>query len=572
MNLLRKVKPAIRAAWRDAFPEAYLRRLIGSGAGIFTHMSPNERLYLFDEAMRVSRGAGRFLEVGSYLGASASVLAEAARRKGGGSGSVFCVDTWHNDAMGEGRRDTFDEFRENTARWQEYIVPLRGSSSDVPLPDNGLFDLIFIDGDHSYAGARRDIERFAPRVGPGKLLVLHDYSPRWPGVREAAGELLQTGGWFVRGLVGSLLSLERAADARRAASDDACPARCPESATASDGSDQPPLVSVVMGVRNGLTYLSQAIDSILSQTMQDFEFIIVDDGSTDGTCEFLRKLAGDEPRIVLVEQEHGGLARALNAGLSQARGKYIARMDADDISLPQRFERQAAYLDANADCVAVGGFIERIDPQGRPLAVEEYPTGHADIERALLALSRDRATMCHPLAMIRRDAVAAIGGYREDFGAAQDRDLWLRLLERGRLASLPLVLLKYRMHSASVTSSRAATQKAAAERAIRDAYARRGISLPDEKAAADVAAQSTADVREHWARLAISGGNYRTALRHAWGAVIRNPGSSRRWRILARAFKRSLHDGLCSQGPARQIPLESAAVPASGLTPSVPRH
>jgi predicted O-methyltransferase YrrM len=189
-------------------PRLFLQLLVGKAKNIFTHTSPRERVLLYDEAT-LSFQNGVFLEIGSYVGASAVILAEAIRRKAEKNqhGKVICVDTWRNDAMTEGNRDTWKEFMANTNKWQHYIVPVKGHSNEVELPCGGPLDLVFIDGDHSYEGVKADANRFANLVRNGGRLIFHDQDR--PGVARVIGEVLQGGGWRVANSVQRMISLCR---------------------------------------------------------------------------------------------------------------------------------------------------------------------------------------------------------------------------------------------------------------------------------------------------------------------------------------------------------------------------
>lgn len=153
---------------------------------IFTHMTPQERLLLYELGLQQPTGA-ILLEVGSYLGASACFLASAASVRGA---KVYCVDTWHNEAMTEGVRDTWAEFRANTRPYSSLIVPLRGLSVDVAESFEDEIDLLFLDGDHSYEGCRADVLAWLPRLKSGGVLVMHDYG--WAeGVQRVVHELIE---------------------------------------------------------------------------------------------------------------------------------------------------------------------------------------------------------------------------------------------------------------------------------------------------------------------------------------------------------------------------------------------
>lgn len=209
-----------------------------------------------------------------------------------------------------------------------------------------------------------------------------------------------------------------------------------------------PKVSVLMSVYNGERFLHEAVDSILNQTFTDLEFIIVDDGSTDNTWQILQEYAADEPRLLLMRNESNlGLAGSLNRGLSLARGEYIARMDADDVSLPERLAAQVAFLDESPDVGVAGSSVQVIDGDGSPGNVWRYPTTHGLILWSLCF----HTSIMHPTAVFRRAVVQRVGGYDESFAQAQDRDLWQRISSFARLANLPEVYLLHRLHPISVS-------------------------------------------------------------------------------------------------------------------------
>ncbi len=208
-----------------------------------------------------------------------------------------------------------------------------------------------------------------------------------------------------------------------------------------------PRVSVVMPVHNGARYLAQAVESILAQTFTDFEFVIVDDGSTDDTPELLRRYEAADGRIRVYRQEKAGLPASLNHGCRRARGAYLARMDADDIAFPDRLARQVEFLDRHPRVAMVGSAVVRIDGAGREIKRNVCPTSHAEIVAAL----REYTPFTHPTVMLRAEALAALGGYREAYGPAEDHDLWVRLSERYELANLPDPLLYYRVYPGQVS-------------------------------------------------------------------------------------------------------------------------
>lgn len=208
-----------------------------------------------------------------------------------------------------------------------------------------------------------------------------------------------------------------------------------------------PAISVVMTVRDRTTYLDEALGSVLAQTDSDFEFIVVGDGASPEMVARVASWAARDARIRFIVRPHAGLAAALNTGTAVARGKYIARIDDDDVALPGRLAAQRRFLDAHPEVAVVGSAYEEIDEQGVVGRTVRPPISREGIERRLL---RDNP-ICHSSAMIRRDALCAIGGYRPQFRRAQDFDLWLRLSERHELRNLPDVLLRYRVHRNKLT-------------------------------------------------------------------------------------------------------------------------
>nr|WP_199000412.1 glycosyltransferase [Flavobacterium sp. ASV13] len=207
-----------------------------------------------------------------------------------------------------------------------------------------------------------------------------------------------------------------------------------------------PKITVLMPVYNCELYIEEAIDSILNQTFSDFEFIIIDDASSDSTVSIIKKY--NDPRVQLIEKpQNSGYTNSLNYGLSIAKGEYIARMDGDDISLPNRFVKQVAFLDKNPETVLIGTFFKIID-KDKIITVPEY---HDDIKLAML---KD-CCIGHPTVMMRKsclDKFALIYDTKKE--PAEDYDLWTRLLAVGKLYNLQEVLLNYRIHNSQVSHKR----------------------------------------------------------------------------------------------------------------------
>jgi len=206
-----------------------------------------------------------------------------------------------------------------------------------------------------------------------------------------------------------------------------------------------PRVSVVMSVFNGENYLEEAINSILHQTLSDFEFIIIDDGSDDSTPGLLANSAYQDPRILIHRFDHNqGLSTALNFGIRLARGEYIARMDADDICHPCRLQKQVGFMDTHPDIGLCGTWITFI---GNSSGVMKYETDHENIRSRLLF----GALFCHPTIIVRRNTIFEKDlFYNEQIKFAQDYELWGRVCNRVRVANMPEFLLQYREHESSL--------------------------------------------------------------------------------------------------------------------------
>ena len=205
-----------------------------------------------------------------------------------------------------------------------------------------------------------------------------------------------------------------------------------------------------MSVYNGERFLAESIESVLSQTFSDFEFLILDDGSSDGSGPIIDHYAARDPRIRAIHRENRGLITSLNQLLVEARAPIIARMDADDVCNPQRFERQYAFLEANSDYGVVSSWADDIDADGRALPSNGvvHPADHEGFLEAV----HHSTPLCHPATMYRRDPALAAGGYHRAFKHCEDYDLWLRLADLTKLCSLQEPLLKYRRTESQVSN------------------------------------------------------------------------------------------------------------------------
>ena len=294
----------------------------------------------------------------------------------------------------------------------------------------------------------------------------------------------------------------------------------------------PPLISVCMPVYNTETYIAEAVESILAQSYRNFEFIIIDDGSTDRSLAILECYADQDARIRLSSRAHAGYLIRLNEMLEEARGDFIARMDADDVAMPERFIKQIDFLDAHPEVVAVGSRILAIDSDGDPIAEFCTAQDHEEIDRAHLDVRG--GFINHPVAMIRTGAIRTIGGYRADYWPAEDVDLWLRLAEIGRLANVPERLLEYRRHPESISHTQQSRQYERCQAAAIDAHRRRCLPLPSWEALEKD--NRKADPRVYlrtWAWWALGAGNLGTARKYAFKSLRSSPLTWQNWKLVA---------------------------------------
>ncbi|QBQ54497.1 glycosyltransferase family 2 protein [Nitrosococcus wardiae] len=229
-----------------------------------------------------------------------------------------------------------------------------------------------------------------------------------------------------------------------------------------------PSVSVLMIAYNSAPYISDAIKSILKQTFQEFEFIIVNDGSTDGTTELIREFARQDLRIRAIETENRGIGAATNRGLVECHGRYIAIMDSDDIAEPARLKAQADFLESHPDIAGVGSQWLMIDTKGQIVGLDTHPTKPELVEVLMFAFF----CLHHPTIMIRRDALLAAGGYTEDRAClVPDYDVFLRLILSGfKLSNLPQVLFRWRLNPTGTTRGKAKAQTLSADLVRRHAF------------------------------------------------------------------------------------------------------
>lgn len=209
-------------------------------------------------------------------------------------------------------------------------------------------------------------------------------------------------------------------------------------------------VTVLMSVYNGMPYLPEAVDSILKQTLQDFTFLIINDGSTDGTEDYLNQLT--DQRVQVVEGQHCGLGAALNLGLTMCKTEFLARMDADDIALPTRLETQLRFLRFHREVGLIGTRVSYFGTGEHRGFAPPLPIDHEDIYAGYLS---GRGGLFHPTVMCRLGLLKSIGGYRVA-GVGQELDVFLRMGEVSKLANLNEVLQLWRLRPNSITATKLA--------------------------------------------------------------------------------------------------------------------
>ncbi len=217
-----------------------------------------------------------------------------------------------------------------------------------------------------------------------------------------------------------------------------------------------PKVSVLMPAYNAEKYIGEAIESILNQTFKDFEFIIIDDCSTDNTWGIIQKYAEKDNRIVILRNEKNSkIPKTLNRGLSISRGKYIARVDADDWSYPYRLDKQINFMESHPEVGVSGGNMEVCDETMNKIGLRRYNLDDGKIRKKIFRYS----PFSHPLIIFRADVAQNLRGYNEDLSDAEDYDLYFRIGRYYKFSNLDDILLKYRVTKNSFSHSRVKKQE-----------------------------------------------------------------------------------------------------------------
>jgi glycosyltransferase involved in cell wall biosynthesis len=209
-----------------------------------------------------------------------------------------------------------------------------------------------------------------------------------------------------------------------------------------------PKVSVLMPCYNASEFIHESVESILNQVYSDFELILINDGSTDDTLAIGKQYAERDKRIKIISKSNTGLPDSLNVGLNAAQGEWIARLDADDIAMPYRLQKQMKCIDKSKEIVLVGSGCVAIDRQGNEIGRYKYPGSHFKIVKSMEKMA---SPFPHSSAFFSRNLVKKIGGYCSRFKAGEDIDLWFRISNLGSICCLPEPLIKLRKHAESIT-------------------------------------------------------------------------------------------------------------------------
>ncbi|MDA8130461.1 MAG: glycosyltransferase family 2 protein [Elusimicrobia bacterium] len=249
------------------------------------------------------------------------------------------------------------------------------------------------------------------------------------------------------------------------------------------GSSGSPPISVLMSCYNGSRWLPEALDSVLGQTFANFEFIVVDDGSVDATPRILREYEGRDGRLRVLLKQNTGLADSLNAGLSLARGTWIARVDQDDICEPSRLERQLEFAASRSGLVLLGSGFSEIDERGSLIGVHSYPGSHRGLSRRL---ERLQGFFPHSSAFYLAAAARGVGGYNRRISRAEDWRLWLELSLKGELSCLREPLVRIRKHSGQMSWDASGSRQLFDAAAATACHFLRKAGLPDPSTAPDL--------------------------------------------------------------------------------------
>jgi glycosyltransferase involved in cell wall biosynthesis len=303
-----------------------------------------------------------------------------------------------------------------------------------------------------------------------------------------------------------------------------------------------PLVSILTPCYNTARYLRQTVESVLAQTFGDFELLLLNDGSTDGTEALLHELAAVDSRISIRTRANKGLVNTRNELLAWARGKYIAWLDSDDAMTPKRLQLQVTRLEMEPDLAWIGGAATLTDPEGMPIRTHSFPEDHA----AICKIMEEEIGCYFNSTTMRRDLALKLGGFRHPFIISEDYDLCLRMSEIGRVANLPDVVLLYRQHMASTvnkdrpksfTYSRLVRQLAAERKQQGSDRLQRGEQVELDFGQLPSQRRNLAETHRRWAWWALNDGHLRTARKYALHALRDAPLEKESWKLMACAIR-----------------------------------
>lgn len=303
-----------------------------------------------------------------------------------------------------------------------------------------------------------------------------------------------------------------------------------------------PTVSVILPVFNAEKYLENALVSLSNQTFKNFEVIAIDDGSGDGSARILERFAKEDVRFRLISRPNTGIVGALEDARKLAKGRYIARMDADDWSDPNRFDRQIELLDANSDLVAIGSDVIFMDEDGNRVENCKRETDPIKIRNALL--SGDGGALIHPSVMFRAVAVESVGGYRRSSQFLEDLDLFLRLDLIGTLSNCSESLLKYRVHAKSINFQRIASRESTKKSVLQNAHEIRGLRYRQKSRPSGEDFCDQRRLHRKWAVTSTEFGERSVAISHGWKAVRLCPTDTEAWRALRYASTAAIGSGV----------------------------
>lgn len=298
-----------------------------------------------------------------------------------------------------------------------------------------------------------------------------------------------------------------------------------------------PSLSILVPVYNAARHLPAALASLRAQTFTDFELVVVNDGSTDDSGRLLERAAAEDARVRVLQQPNAGIVGALNAGLALCRAPWIARMDADDVAAPDRLARQWERLQAEPDLVLLGAAVWMTDPAGRRLKPFRLPETDAGVRQDLW--EGRSPGLVHPVVVMRKATVEAVGGYRSAYQWVEDIDLFCRMLEQGRGANLPERLLDYRQHAHSVNQRHQRQQRELHLRCVNEARSRAGLAALRALPPGTAPAPTRGALHRRWAEWAREGRQLSLARHHALWACVREPGQRRHWSLLKYLWTRS---------------------------------